>query len=136
MADVLTVKQRSYNMSQIKSRDTKPELTLRKLLYSGGLRNYRLHSKKIIGKPDIVFPKLKIIIFIDGCQWHKCKKHYVPPKTNVTFWSKKINQNIKRDIIVNKHLKKLGWKVIRIWEHDLKKNQPFLKTLLLTCLDF
>ena len=110
-------------MSQIKSRDTKPELTLRKLLYSSGLRNYRLHSKKIIGKPDIIFPRLKIIIFIDGCQWHKCKKHYVPPKTNIAFWLIKINRNIKRDIIVDKQLKKLGWKVIRVWEHDLKKNK-------------
>lgn len=74
MVDVLTIQQRSYNMSQIKGRDTKPELTLRKLLSISGLRNYRLHSKKIIGKQDIVFSRLKIVIFIDGCQWHKCKK--------------------------------------------------------------
>ena len=123
MVDVLTKKQRRYNMSQIKSRDTKPEISLRKIFRKEGLKGYRLHPEEMIGKPDIIFSKQKIAIFIDGCQWHKCQRHYVEPKTNTSFWIKKIEGNVKRDKFINKVLKKDGWKVIRIWEHDLKKKE-------------
>lgn len=121
MADVHTKKQRSYNMSMIKYRDTKPEASLRKLLFARGVRGYRVHYK-LLGKPDIVFPKKKIAVFIDGCFWHKCPKCFVKPQTNKKFWQEKINSNVERDKNVNKQLKKAGWKVIRIWEHDVKKN--------------
>jgi DNA mismatch endonuclease, patch repair protein len=121
MADVLTKEQRSYNMSQIRNRNTKPELLLRKNLWAKGYRGYRINSK-IVGKPDIVFNKYKIAIFIDGCFWHKCPKCYKNPKSNKKFWKNKIDGNVKRDIIVNKELKKMGWKVIRIWEHQIENN--------------
>ena len=110
-------------MSQIKSRDTKPEISLRKIFRKERLKGYRTHPKKVIGKPDIIFSKSKIAIFIDGCQWHKCQRHYVEPKTNTSFWLKKIDGNVKRDKFINKILKKDGWNVIRIWEHDLKKKE-------------
>jgi len=121
MADVLTKEQRSYNMSMIKAKNTRPEIVLRKLLSSHGIRGYRIHYK-LTGKPDIVFPKKKIAVFIDGCFWHKCPRCFVKPQTNKGFWKEKINSNVERDKIVNKKLKKMGWKIIRIWEHELRKN--------------
>lgn len=129
MADVLTKKQRSYCMSQIKGKDTQPEIILRKALSSAGLKGYRLHYK-LIGKPDIVFPKKKIAIFIDGCFWHKCPKCFISPETNKSFWRKKIDSNVRRDGIVNSELKSKGWKVIRIWEHELRKEKIIKRKIL------
>ncbi|MCK4792627.1 MAG: very short patch repair endonuclease [Desulfobacteraceae bacterium] len=121
MADVHTKEQRSYNMSMIKGKDTKPEISLRKLLFAKGVRGYRVHYR-LPGKPDIVFPKKKIVVFIDGCFWHKCSKCFIKPQTNKGFWKEKINSNVERDRVVNKQLKKMGWKIIRIWEHEVRKN--------------
>jgi DNA mismatch endonuclease, patch repair protein len=121
MVDVLTKKQRSFNMSQIKARDTKPEITLRKLLFEKGIRGYRIHYK-LPGKPDIVFTKRKVVIFIDGCFWHKCPSCFVTPGTQTEFWMKKINANVKRDIETTKILINDSWNVLRFWEHDVKKN--------------
>lgn len=125
MADVLTKKQRSYCMSQIRARNTQPEIILRKAIFSTGIRGYRLHYK-LAGKPDIVFPKRKIVIFIDGCFWHKCPKCFKKPDTNKKFWKVKIDSNVARDRIVNVVLKKDGWKILRIWEHELE-NQKLIK---------
>ena len=119
MADVHTREQRSYNMSMIKGKNTKPELMLRKYLFSKGIRGYRVHYK-LPGKPDIVFNKYKIAIFVDGCFWHKCPECFKKPATNKKFWKDKIDGNVKRDGEVNKILKREGWKVIRIWEHRIK----------------
>lgn len=121
MADVLSQKQRSFNMSRIKSSSTGPELTLRKLLFQAGLRGYRLNYK-LAGKPDIVFTRRKIAIFVDGCFWHKCPRDYKEPATNKVFWEHKIESNLIRDKEVNKILKRREWTVLRIWEHDLKKD--------------
>jgi len=121
MTDVLTREQRSYNMSQIKNKNTKPEIRLRKLLFSQGLKGYRL-SAAITGKPDIVFSKYKIVIFIDGCFWHKCPLCFKKPQTNKKFWIDKIENNVKRDRETNKSLVKDGWIVLRFWEHEIKKN--------------
>ncbi len=121
MADVLTKKQRSYNMSRIKGRDTKPELSLRKLLFRKGVRGYRTHYK-LPGKPDIVFLSKKVAIFIDGCFWHKCPKCFIEPETRKGFWLNKISGNVKRDKEVKKLLKKDKWKVLRFWEHEVKKD--------------
>lgn len=106
-------------MSRIRSKDTKPEIKLRRQLTKESIKGYKIHYK-LTGKPDIVFPRRKIAIFIDGCFWHKCPKCFIKPRSNKPFWKKKINQNLKRDKKVNKTLKKQGWKVIRIWEHELK----------------
>ena len=121
MTDVHTKEQRSYNMSLIKGKDTKPEISLRKLLFAKGIRGYRVHYK-LPGKPDIVFPGKKIAVFIDGCFWHKCPQCFVKPQTNKRFWKEKIDSNVERGKIVNKQLKKMGWKIVRIWEHEVRKN--------------
>jgi DNA mismatch endonuclease (patch repair protein) len=120
MTDVLTKEQRSYNMSRILAKNTKPEIVLRKLLSFNKIRGYRLHYG-LSGKPDIVFPKYKIAIFIDGCFWHKCPKCFIEPQTRRKFWMDKISGNVARDKKVNKQLKKEGWKVLRFWEHLLRK---------------
>lgn len=129
MADVLTKKQRSYCMSQIRSRNTQPEIILRKAISSEGIRGYRLNYK-LLGKPDIVFPKRKIAIFIDGCFWHKCPVCFIRPETNRRFWNKKIVSNVKRDKIVNAELKRKGWKIIRIWEHEIEKQKLIKKKII------
>jgi DNA mismatch endonuclease, patch repair protein len=121
MTDVLTPEQRSYNMSQIRGKDTRPEVRLRKLLWSEGIRGYRIHYR-LPGKPDIVFTKKKIAIFIDGCFWHKCPVCYQEPETRKDFWIKKIHSNIDRDKNVDEKLKNDGWTVIRIWEHEIRKD--------------
>lgn len=108
----------------LKSRDTKPELLVRKFLFSRGLR-YRVNVSKLPGKPDIVLPKYKIVIFVNGCFWHGhagCKYATIP-KSNTEFWQTKINRNKTRDDEVEKMLLSQGWHVIRVWECDLKPNK-------------
>ena len=115
--DNRTKEQRSHNMSMIRSIKTKPELMLKRIMK---LLGFSYQPKGIIGKPDFANKKYKIAIFIDGCFWHRCPKHYIKPKTNIIFWKDKIRKNVKRDGAITKKLEKEGWKVIRIWEHDLK----------------
>ena len=119
--DVHSKKTRSYNMSQIKSKNTKPEEKVRKYLFSKGFR-YRKNDKRLLGTPDIVLPKYKTVIFVNGCFWHGHSgcKYFVMPKTNTEFWSKKINKNIERDSRQIRELKDRGWNVIVIWECELK----------------
>ena len=121
MTDVLTREQRTRNMSNIRGKNTGPELKLRKLLWSHGIRGYRIHYD-LPGKPDIVFTKKKIAIFIDGCFWHKCPICFQEPETRKEFWMKKIQSNVERDDKVNLQLKSDGWTVMRFWEHDVRKN--------------
>lgn len=125
MIDVLTKQQRSYCMSRIQGKDTQPEFLLRKAISSAGIKGYRLHYR-LLGKPDIIFPKRKIAVFIDGCFWHKCPKCFIKPATNKKFWEKKIESNVKRDRIVNAELRRKGWKVLRIWEHEMR-NEKIIK---------
>ncbi len=127
--DVLSKKQRSYCMSQIRGKNTQPEIILRKAISSAGIRGYRL-SYKLTGKPDIVFPKKKIVVFIDGCFWHKCPTCFISPATNKTFWKNKIDTNVRRDGIVNAELKEKGWEIIRIWEHELRKEKIIKRKIL------
>lgn len=118
MTDVLTSKQRSYCMSRIRCKNTKPELALRKSLWGIGYR-YRVNYK-LAGKPDIVFPGKKVAVFVDGCFWHFCPEHCTVPDTNRDFWGKKLGRNVERDKEVTAKLEKESWKVIRIWEHEIK----------------
>lgn len=124
MADVHDKATRSYNMSRVKSKNTKPELVVRKFLHANGFR-YRLHVKDLPGKPDIVLPKYKTVIFVHGCFWHGHKgcKYYVVPKTKTEWWLNKINTNITNDKKAIAALKKDGWKIITLWECDLKTNK-------------
>ena len=122
MADVHSKETRSYNMSRIRSKDTKPELLVRRFLHKNGFR-YRLHVKDLPGKPDIVLPKYKTVIFIHGCFWHGHEgcKYFVVPKTRTEWWLHKIGTNATNDSNAETHLKYAGWKIIKIWECELKK---------------
>lgn len=129
MADKHSKETRSYNMSRIRSTDTKPEALVRKYLFSQGFR-YRKNDARLPGKPDIVLPKYKTVIFVNGCFWHKhggCK-YFVWPKNNAAFWKKKIENNVARDIRNYQLLQDLGWRVLTIWECELKKD-CFSKTM-------
>ncbi len=122
--DVHDKKTRSYNMSRIKGKDTKPEVMVRKYLFSQGFR-YRKNDRRLPGTPDIVLPKYKTCIFVNGCFWHgheNCR-YFVVPKTNTDFWMNKINRNIERDKENFDALKQTGWKVIVVWECQLKKDK-------------
>jgi len=119
MADIFTKKKRSEIMSKVKSKDSKIEIAFRKELWRNGFR-YLKNSTKYFGKPDIVLLKYKTVIFVDSCFWHGCKKHGSIPKSRKDFWMKKIERNKTRDKEVNRVYKKEGWRVMRVWEHDLK----------------
>lgn len=124
MADVHTPEKRSYNMSQIRNKNTKPEEIVRKYLFSQGFR-YRKNDKRLPGTPDIVLPKYRTVIFVNGCFWHGHEgcRYFVWPKSNTEFWEKKINENIRRDTVKHEQLESLGWKVIVFWECELKKDK-------------
>src|SRR5450631_975404 len=124
MVDVLTRKQRSFNMSQIRGKNTSPELTVRRDLHSLGYR-YRLHVRGLPGRPDIVLHKHKALIFVHGCFWHmhNCRYGRVTPKTNAKFWQKKPTGNVERDRRQSRLLRN-EWSVLTVWEcqtRDLKK---------------
>ena len=117
-------------MSRVKSKDSKIEVNFRKALWKAGYR-YRKNVKNYFGKPDIVLKKYRTVIFLDSCFWHGCKKHCRLPATNKKYWITKIERNKKRDKEVNKYYKKIGWEIIRIWEHKLKSsNMEILKNAL------
>ncbi|HIB44038.1 MAG TPA: DNA mismatch endonuclease Vsr [Nitrospina sp.] len=118
--DTLTKEKRSWNMSKIRSKNTKPEIAVRSKLHKAGYR-FRLHVKGLPGKPDIVLPKYNTIIFINGCFWHRHKgcEYAYKPKTRVDFWNQKLNRNIKRQDEVIKELRDLEWKVLVIWECEV-----------------
>lgn len=120
MIDKLSKEKRSWNMSRIKGKDTKPELQVRSILHRMGLR-FRINRKDLPGRPDLVMPKYKTAIFVHGCFWHRhkgCKYSYMP-KSNSEFWEQKFKENILRDKIKEKSLRNLGWKVLIIWECQL-----------------
>ena len=139
MADNHSKETRSYNMSRIRSKNTKPEEIVRKYLFSKGLR-YRKNDKRFPGHPDIVLPKYKVVIFINGCFWHMhegCNK-FVLPKSNIDYWLPKLMRNKQRDLLNIKSLEEAGWKVITLWECELKKNllQQRLQSLLVEIITF
>ena len=121
MGDVHSKETRSYNMSRIRSKDTKPEMLVRKFLFSHGFR-YKLHDKLLPEKPDIVLPKFKTAIFVHGCFWHGHEgcRYYVIPKTRTDWWLNKINNNRAKDSKSMVMLNDMGWRVLEIWECDLK----------------
>ncbi len=129
MADVHTRDVRSFNMSRIRSKDTKPEIIVRKALFAGGFR-FRVHDNRYPGSPDIVLKKYKVVIFIHGCFWHGHKdcKYFKIPQTRTQWWQDKIARNKYNDKKAIKTLKREGWKVIILWECDLKANK-MTKTL-------
>ena len=130
MADNLTAEQRRKNMSAIKSRHTKPEIIVRSMLHRLGFR-FRLHNKKLPGKPDIILPKYKTVIFVHGCFWHQhkgCKRSTIP-KSNTDYWIPKLTGNVKRDVQHKADLKKSGWNVAVVWECETKDADNLAKKL-------
>lgn len=130
MADVHDKATRSYNMSRIRNKDTKPEIQVRKYLFANGFR-YRLNDNKLPGKPDIVLPKYKTVIFVNGCFWHgheNCK-YFKLPSTRMEWWKEKIEGNIKNDEKKHALLREEGYKVVVIWECEVK-NQTFTKFII------
>ena len=127
MADIFTKAKRSAVMSRIRGSGNKDtELRLIQIFRGNSVTGWRRRSP-LAGKPDFVFPKLKLAVFVDGCFWHGCPKHATWPKTRAAFWLAKITGNKARDRRVNYALRKRGWKVVRIWEHELsRKNEPRL----------
>lgn len=117
MADRISPEHRSWNMSRIKSRDTKPERIVRSLLHRMGFR-FRLHRKDLPGGPDIVLPRYKTVVFVHGCFWHRhknCPFAYTP-KSRAEFWHQKFSGNVKRDARAARNLRRLGWRVVTVWE--------------------
>ena len=121
LANHIITASRSKNMSAIKSKNTKPEIAVRKLLHSMGYR-FRLHRKDLPGSPDIVLPKYKTVIFVHGCFWHRhenCKYASIP-KTRKEFWENKFKSNVKRDADIQEKIKNIGWQSVVIWECEIK----------------
>jgi DNA mismatch endonuclease (patch repair protein) len=122
MPDVFTKSKRSEVMSRIRSRGNRDtELELAKLFRANGITGWRRHQP-VFGKPDFIFRKLRVAVFVDGCFWHGCLQHATKPRNNAAFWRRKFVANKARDLLVNRTLRKAGWRVVRIWEHELKKS--------------
>ena len=120
MADMFSRKLRSEIMSRVKGHgNAATELRLIEIFRSEGIHGWRRRSR-VFGKPDFVFPKSRLAVFVDGCFWHGCLIHGGIPTSNAAFWSKKIRANMIRDKVVRRHLKRTGWRVLRIWQHDLR----------------
>ena len=121
MVDRISPEHRSWNMSRIRGKETKPEVVLRSLMHRAGFR-YRLYDKKLPGTPDLILPKHNTAIFVNGCYWHRhegCQKA-TTPKSNTTFWTKKFEETVERDVRKKSELIESGWRVIVIWECELE----------------
>lgn len=122
MVDILTPEQRSARMGRVRQTGTDIELRLRRALWAAGLR-YRIKPANLLpGRPDILFPSARIAVFVDGCFWHGCPLHGTKPASNAMFWAEKIKRNQERDRQVDQKLSAAGWRVIRLWEHEAKRD--------------
>jgi DNA mismatch endonuclease (patch repair protein) len=129
MADVFTTAKRSEIMSRIKARGNEAtEIAFVRLLRTTKITGWRRHSA-IFGNPDFAFAAERVVVFIDGCYWHGCPKHYKPPKTNRKFWSAKISRNRRRDRQVLAVLTAKGWRVVRLWQHELREPRDIMRKL-------
>lgn len=131
MTDTLTRERRSWNMSRIQGKDTRPELALRSLLHRNGFR-FRLHDRGLPGRPDIVLPKYRAVIFVNGCFWHRhpgCRFAY-QPSSRIEFWERKFADTVERDARNVEALSRLGWKVITVWECELKTPDAVLEAVI------
>ena len=129
MPDVFTKRKRSQVMSFIRGRGNKEtEIVLLRLMRRHGITGWR-RNQKVFGKPDFVFSKLKLAVFVDGCFWHGCPKHATQPKQNAAFWAKKFAANKARDRLVTRRLRRSGWRVVRLWEHELRNAARCVKKI-------
>jgi len=130
MTDNLSRERRSWNMSRIRSKDTDPEKRVRSALHRAGYR-FRLHSKALPGRPDIVLPKYRTVVFVHGCFWHRhsgCAFAYTP-KSRVSFWHKKFSMNVDRDERTAISLRAMGWRVITVWECEVRSHRRWLRRM-------
>lgn len=129
MSDNMSKEKRSFTMSRIRSKgNISTELKMVELLRGNGIHGWRRHPK-LMGNPDFIFKKQKIAIFIDGCFWHSCPRCFIEPKSNIEYWSAKIERNKKRDKKINAELNRLGWTVLRFWEHSFKRPKNILNKI-------
>ena len=130
MADVFTKEKRSEVMSRIKGKGNKDtELAMIQILRSNHISGWR-RNQAALGKPDFIFPQKRVALFVDGCFWHGCPKHSNMPKNNEEFWREKLQKNKDRDKFVTRELRKMGWKVVRVWEHELATSDRVVKRIL------
>lgn len=130
MGDVFSTEKRSEVMSRIRGRGNKAtEVALAKLLRAEGITGWRRHLP-LVGKPDFAFPKQRVVIFVDGCFWHRCPKHSNLPRNNADFWKAKLQGNVRRDRLVTKQLRAAGWHVLRVWEHQLSDAERTARRVL------
>lgn len=109
-------------MAAIRRRDTRIERRLRSALWAAGVRGYRVDSPTVMGRPDIVFTRTRVAVFVDGCFWHRCPQCFQEPKSNTEYWRNKIERNVERDGATNETLIADGWAVVRLWEHEVEKD--------------
>ena len=135
MTDSLTKEKRSWNMSRITGKNTKPEILLRSLLHREGFR-FRLHDERLPGKPDIVLPRYRTVIFVNGCFWHRHKncKYAYTPKSRQEFWLNKFEETVRRDQKKQEILNNMGWQVLAVWECELKEDSTSLVSNILSRL--
>lgn len=132
MIDRISEERRSWNMSRIRGKDTTPEVLLRKALHGAGFR-FRLNVRDLPGRPDIVLPKFRAVIFVNGCFWHRhegCAKT-TTPKSNVDFWQKKFGDTVERDRRNKRELEILGWQVITVWQCEIEASLEDLKKIII-----
>ena len=120
-------------MARVRSRDTRPEMLLRRALWASG-RRYRI-GVKLPGTPDLAFIGPRLAVFVDGCFWHGCPDHYTAPTENDSFWRAKLERNVSRDRRVDHELAELGWRVLRFWEHEVTRDLPRVVEMLSRALD-
>ena len=128
MVDTVSKETRSQIMSRVRSKDTKPELAVRRILWRGGLR-YRIHDRTLPGTPDISNKRLRLAVFVDGCFWHGCPTCYSEPKTNTDFWRDKVCRNRKRREKVRESLQRMGFRVVEVWEHEADNSDAVARSL-------
>ena len=132
MTDVVSSEKRSQMMAGIKGKNTKPEIAIRKALFAFGLR-YRIHDKRLPGKPDLVFPRRKAVVFVEGCFWHQhaeadCRRGRAP-RSNLGYWRPKLNRNVERDAEAIQNLTKLGWSVLTLWECEIGSDSDLTRKI-------
>lgn len=125
---------RSEMMARIRSRNTAPERVARMALVGMGMKGFKTNVRDLPGTPDICFPDQRIALFIDGCFWHGCRIHFRMPKSNIGFWASKINANRSRDQASLRLLRSIGWRVARIWEHELQRGKPTARKAMLRAM--
>jgi DNA mismatch endonuclease (patch repair protein) len=131
LTDVLSPERRSWNMSRIRGSDTRPEMQVRSALHRAGFR-FRLHRKDLPGRPDIVLPKYKTVVFVHGCFWHRhprCRWAY-EPKSRTVFWNEKFRRNVERDRRNASELRRLGWRVVTVWECEAAAPATWINRIL------